>query len=206
MTLFFDFDGTILANRTRYHRVHLHCLGNAAPVLSEEKYWELKRSKTSESEILKRHYPEIDNARYQKERDLCIESPEFLAFDRLLPTAKETLITLAHAHILILVTLRKNAPAAREEIDEFGLREVFSDVRIAAAGADPVKAKAELMRPNAKAGDWIIGDTEADILAGQSLGLTTCGVLSGIRNETLLRALHPTHLLASIAELPSLLR
>ena len=205
MTLFFDLDGTILDNRTRYHRVHLHCLGNAVPVLSEEKYWELKRKKFPEPEILARFYPKADAAAYRKERERIIESPEFLAFDALLPNARETLLMLAKEHDLILVTLRKNRDTALEEIDRFGLRTIFSDVRTSAAGADPVQTKAHEMRPNAKAGDWIIGDTEADILAGQSLGLTTCGVLSGIRDEKLLSALHPTHLVASIAELPSLL-
>ncbi len=206
MILFFDFDGTIIENRARYHRVHAHCLGKTPAVLSETEYWELKRSRIPEKEILRRHYPNVDCARYQRERELVIESTEFLAFDTLLPGAHETLRTLKANHTLILVTLRKNSKTAMREIQSFGLHELCSDIRIAAAGKDPVAKKIELIRHDCDPSSWVIGDTEADILAGKALHLTTCGVLSGIRKKECLQMLNPTHLVTSIGELLSLLR
>jgi phosphoglycolate phosphatase len=39
---------------------------------------------------------------------------------------------------------------------------------------------------------WIIGDTEADVLAGQALGLSTVAVTCGIRSHSYLKRLEPT--------------
>ena len=51
----------------------------------------------------------------------------------------------------------------------------------------------------------MIGDTEADIRAGQELGLVTCATLSGIRSASELAKAHPDHMITSIADIPALL-
>jgi phosphoglycolate phosphatase-like HAD superfamily hydrolase len=41
----------------------------------------------------------------------------------------------------------------------------------------------------------IIGDTEADIIAGKQLGLRTFAVTSGIRNAAFLKAIEPDYVI-----------
>ena len=54
-------------------------------------------------------------------------------------------------------------------------------------------------------GGIIIGDTEADVLAGKRLSLVTIAVASGIRSRQYLQALEPDYLIDSIVALPGIL-
>lgn len=206
MTLFFDIDGTILDPRSRYYRVHRHCLGNTPAALTEEQYWDLKRARVFEKNILATHYPHVDVHACLKERKRVIESDEFLRFDQLIPGALETLQLLSSKHTIILASLRSHGEPLKKQMEQFGVSTLYKDIRTVASKNDPASEKATLLHDATAGQDWMIGDTEADILAGQSLGLTTCAVLSGIREETFLRSLKPTHVIDSIADLPSLLQ
>ena len=44
----------------------------------------------------------------------------------------------------------------------------------------------------------MIGDTEADIMAGQALGVDTVAVTCGIRSHSYLKAFQPTHLISDL--------
>jgi len=56
-----------------------------------------------------------------------------------------------------------------------------------------------------KENSWIVGDTEADIMAGEILDIKTIGVLSGERNRMKIKQLGPDHIIEDITELPELL-
>ena len=205
MTLFFDLDGTLIDVSRRYFDAHVRALGTNS-TLTQERYWLLKRQQVPETEILKQHDPMLDPAPYLKKRLELIESPELLELDSVLPHVPETLAILKAQDIrLVLVTLRHDRTSLTEELARLGLTTFFSEVLTHAGTKNPWDVKAELLRPLAEKTDWIIGDTEADIRAGNFLGLSTCAVTSGIRTAEFLRSLQPTLLVPSISD-ASLLR
>ncbi len=206
MTIFFDVDGTLLDVRERYFRSHLAGLESVKPILTKEEYWELKQNKTPEKEILARHYPSVDADRYETLRHPTLEEADFVAADTLLPGVKDLLKKLSSLYPLIIVTLRKHPDVLAEQLRALEIDSYFTHVLSSPSHTLHWETKAALMKPHAEIGDWIIGDTEADILAGKQLGLITCGVLSGIRTRALLEELSPDHLIASVADFPNVMR
>jgi phosphoglycolate phosphatase len=206
MNIFLDFDGTLIDVSERYYRVHEAALGATKPQLTREDYWQLKRRHIPEADIIRQHYADVDVENYAQERNTLIECPRFLRYDTLLPQAVPALEILNQAgHRLYLLTLRRSEHNLRAEVDSLGLGPYFRLILTAPSDAQPWEVKAELLRPYAQRADWIVGDTEADIRAGQMLGLHTCAVASGIRTEELLRLANPERSLPSIETLPLLL-
>lgn len=52
----------------------------------------------------------------------------------------------------------------------------------------------------------MIGDGDADVLAGKNAGMYTCAVTYGYRSKTELEILHPDYIIESFSELPTLLQ
>ncbi len=206
MTLFLDFDGTIVDVSGRYYALHLQCLQNALQPLSADAYWSLKRESVSEAAIIERHYPGEDVAVYEAKRLSLIEDAAFLMHDKLIPGARETLAQLSETESLILVTLRKRPQELQAQFDHLDLRQYFKHVLVSAPDLGPWQTKVEMIKPYRTIGDWIIGDTDADVLAAQALGITSCATLTGIRSEAKLAALHPDHIISDITKLPGILR
>jgi phosphoglycolate phosphatase-like HAD superfamily hydrolase len=134
-----------------------------------------------------------------------IEDPENLALDRLQPGVMEALDRLALRYRIVLVTLRHSREALDQELKALGIAGHFEEVLSGPAGGIPGwKVKCGLVE---KAGivqgknDFFAGDTETDIVAGKSLGITTVAVCNGIRNESFLRALSPDWIVPTLPEL-----
>jgi phosphoglycolate phosphatase-like HAD superfamily hydrolase len=110
-----------------------------------------------------------------------------------------------------MVTARADRSALLRELDEFGLRPFFHEILSERGGQRVDLQKAALIadylrrHQQTAAGHWMIGDTEADVLAGKHAGLRTVAVLSGIRDEAHLRAAAPDYLLVDIRDLPPVL-
>jgi len=201
MKLFFDFDGTIINVSKRYYNIYCHCLDKNIEPISKEHYWKLKQEHTPEKEILEKFHPQVNIKEYIKQRLSIIERPDYLAYDEIIPNAYKTLKDLACRHKLYLVTLRCYHKHLEEELERFYLRNMFIKVLSRPRGSTPWKDKAQLIEAVIDSSSWIIGDTEADIKAGQFLDITTCAVLSGIRTSNFLKALQPDHLIDTISEL-----
>jgi phosphoglycolate phosphatase len=105
---------------------------------------------------------------------------------------------------LILVTLRDRDEAI-EMLDRHGLRQLFTGIygtaSREAAYQNYSEVKTQLLRramrehqisPTQLAQSWMIGDTEADVLAGQAMGISTIALTCGIRSNLQLSQLQPT--------------
>jgi phosphoglycolate phosphatase len=212
LTLFFDLDGPLLDVSARYAALHRDLLRAAGlRCMSADRYWDRKRARISEEEIL-RELGALglapDYLRLRLER---IESSDYLLFDRPWPWTHEVLDLLARRHPLVLVTARSSPLLLLEQLDRLDLIAYFHEVlsEPARRGVDKQKARlirAYLKRHDRPADGWMIGDTEADVGAGQIVGLRTAAVQTGIRNAELLQIASPEHLLNDIRELPSLLQ
>ena len=189
MTLFLDLDGPLLDVEERYFRVHhdiLAELGYSDPVDDKASYWRMKRDRRPLSAFLMEKGKSLVDEGIHRRRWLeTIESEDYLDFDRIIPGAKQQLGKLSGPHTLVLVTLRRNREGLIRELECLQLRLFFRAVLCKAQRTrDSWKVRHDLIRSSLllEFDRWIIGDSEVDILAGKSLGLTTVAVLSGIRN------------------------
>ncbi|NQU11470.1 HAD family hydrolase, partial [bacterium] len=122
----------------------------------------------------------------------------------LVPHAQSVLQQLARRHELVLTTLRRSPEPLARQLDRLGIRELFHSV-FSGAGEASGLAKANLIRNYSSVPTgWLVGDSEADILAARALGLRCCAVTWGIRSRSYLAKLHPQALAGDMRELPQL--
>lgn len=206
--LYLDLDGTILDVAPRYHHVHratVHALG-AESRLSLGAFWAHKRAGWTNARILEHEglASRIDPKEYAARFLAAIESDEAQALDMLLPGARGALDALGRTHALVIVTLRREHESLARSLVRLGIAGLFDAVLSGSPlGAAGEETKAALVRARGLAiagGSWLVGDTEIDVRAGKALGLRTCAVTSGIRDEALLGGEAPERLLSDLAK------
>jgi phosphoglycolate phosphatase-like HAD superfamily hydrolase len=207
-TLYFDLDGTILDVSQRIYSVYLdvvNVLGGKA--LAEEVYWEAKREQLPEEVIAKKS--NVENVpKYIRLRQERLESPEYLKYDELIPRAWESLSELKKNNQLVLVTLRKSKENLHQQLRRFKIEPLFDKVLVGGDGEERWGFKAEIISSDshfAPQDSIIIGDSEADILAGKKLRITTIAVLSGIRSKKKLLSIKPDYIIEDISQLKNML-
>lgn len=206
--LFCDLDGTLLDVSTRHYKVYCELMekyhGNALPFAE---YWDLKRKKTRWPDLLPMSgVPAAKLDPFLQDFIPKIEDPAYLKLDKPFPGSLEALQALANTYDCNLVSLRRNEQNLLAELGWLGIRKYFQHILSGHSENDGYDVKIELIRQHlGPEGGVIVGDTEADIVTGKELGLTTVAVLSGIRDESFLRALEPDYLIPSIAEIGSVL-
>jgi phosphoglycolate phosphatase-like HAD superfamily hydrolase len=196
----------------RYYRVYLYCLDKIkrsyqqVVPLSKAEFWGLKRACVSEEEIaLQSGLKEKGQAEaFAKLRSEVIHTEQFFPFDRLHEWAIPALTKAQAAGIeLAILTMRRQRELI-PVLEKYSLRRFFPEHLCFCLRDDYVKTydtqdKPKLMlqaiaclpMPERQ---WIVGDTEADIIAGKRFNLITIGVLSGIRDRFRL-ALHQPDLI-----------
>ena len=204
--VFLDLDGVILDVSKRYYALHCDIVGQiGGDELDFERYWELKREQASVESItgLSRE----QGKEYRQRWNQLIEAPAYLEHDRYLPQARTALALLGSRYDVVIVTLRRKGAALRKQLKDIELPKV-AQVLSAAPRGDSALTKAGLIQgsPHFDRSAVIVGDTEVDIRAGKELGLTTVGVLSGLRSASQLARESPDLLLEGIGELPAELR
>jgi len=206
MNIFFDLDGPILDVSERYFRVHRDIVGQCSgKVMDKTTYWHLKRDHRPLPALLTMTGGPTSEVAYRAQWFQKIEALEYLQYDTVIPGAKEQLEWLRQGHFLILVTLRQRREHLEVQLKKLKLHRFFAAVFSANPTlAEGWKAKQRLISESQfLSGDaLIVGDTEIDIRAGKSLGLTTVAVLSGIRNRERLAAEGPDLIVEDINALP----
>lgn len=158
-----------------------------------------------------------------------VNQADLLHQDHLQPGTRWALLQLHAQNIpLILVTLRLQSQAV-QLLRQFGIAHLFTQIHGAsdddAAYLNQAEHKTQLLSnamteaglssvkvPSAglpsrspydcsqsKHSAWMIGDTEADILAGQTLGMPTIALTCGIRSQAYLQRFMPTHVHSDLA-------
>jgi phosphoglycolate phosphatase len=218
LTVFCDFDGPLVDVSTRYYSTYQAALtyvqtvyreqGIELPIhqLQQEQFWQLKRDRLPDPEIAMRSglHPEaialfLDYVRH------IVNQADLLAQDVLQPGVRWALSMLhSQGARLVLVTLRHQQQAT-DILRESGLLNLFNAIRgtqdCDAAYSNSADHKTYLLQsvmteltgaqPETS---WMIGDTEADVLAGQSLGVSTIALTCGIRSRGYLERFEPTHI------------
>lgn len=223
-TLFCDFDGPLVDVSDRYY--HTYQLGLAQiqaayqaegvtlpiQLLSKQQFWQMKQNRVPDTQIA--HWSGLEGE--QIERFLAgvsqiVNLPELLHQDQIQPGVYYAIQSLQAQEIrLVLVTLRQ-VSQVREFLQQHGLESAVSAIYGAseaeAAYQNRAAHKTDLLQAAIRDHQaqglvmrdaWMVGDTEADIIAGQSLGISTVALTCGIRSEAYLAGLHPTAIYANL--------
>ncbi len=205
---FLDLDGPILEVSPRHYQVYADiAAGLGGRAIGAGEFWEAKRSKTPDSEILRASGIVARDEDYRRSKIREIENSRYLALDRLQPGAVPALERLSAAYQLVLVTLRQSPEALANQLSALGVARQFDFVLSGPAGERKGwETKVALVLGAGIAPDqrgFFAGDTETDILAGKALGVSTVAVCNGIRNESFLRALSPDWIVPTLSDLAS---
>jgi HAD superfamily hydrolase (TIGR01509 family) len=134
--------------------------------------------------------------------------PRSLVTTRLFPGVRETLHALKTNGHHLAVASTKKGPGILRVTEHFGITTYFDRLQ----GSEDMNYKpapdvifAVLRAQGWAANDTImVGDTDADILAGQAAGIATCAVTYGALAAAELAALDPDNIIHSITALPAI--
>ncbi|MBD0335486.1 MAG: HAD family hydrolase [Cyanobacteria bacterium Co-bin13] len=223
-TLFCDFDGPIVDVSDRYYATyrmgleHIRAVspeqGSSMPIryLSKGQFWTFKQNRVPDRQIALwsgLEGEQIDS--FLSHVAQIVNQPALLHQDRLQPGVRQSLKLLrCHGVRVVLVTLR----APEQVIDfleqhhlDWAFSGLYGMSQAEAAYANQANHKIQRLRDAiadqhrhgySTQASWMIGDTEADIMAGQSAGLPTAALTCGIRSNSYLKAFRPTVLLSDL--------
>lgn len=217
LRLITDFDGPIMDVSERYYRVYQYCLTQvkhpeqSVQELSKGEFWELKRDRTPEKEIGLRSGLELAQAKqFAQLRKATVHTLPYLIYDQILPGAIETLAKAQSLGIDLAVMTMRRTRELEEAFGRYPLGDFFESDRRYCLSNDYQKttdvedkpllmARAVQELPPAEE-VWMVGDTEADLVAAQKHQVKTIAVLSGIRNRRQLEIYQPNYIVNNLAE------
>ena len=223
MTVFCDLDGPLIDVSQRYFKTyqlaiaqtqaHYRAQGNPLQLtpLSFNQFWQLKQERIPDQDIAFLsgfRFGQIDHF-LSTVREI-VNQPILLSEDRLQPGVEAALATLHRWGVrLAVVTLRCQTQAVHL-LQSHNLAHWFTWIRgtqdLDAAYANYADCKQALLaevlaQSGSSSADqfWMIGDTEADVLAAQAVGISAIALTCGIRSHTYLQKLNPTHIHSDLA-------
>src|ERR671933_1848030 len=222
LRLITDFDGPIMDVSDRYYRVYQQCLaetkrlGQPVRELPKAEFWDMKRARVPETEIAILSGLDAAQARdfAQKRRDTVHTLP-YMIYDRPVPGALETLEKVQRAGVDLAVLTMRRVRELDEAFNRCNLGQFFPENRCYCLPNDYVKTgdvkdkpllMARALAELPPASDvWMVGDTEADMIAAKTHGVKVIGVLCGIRDKTQLSLYEPDLIVNILSEAADLL-
>lgn len=197
--LFLDLDGTLIDPRRRLYELFTEL----APenTLSFDEYWQNKRNRMNQREMLRHflRYPDAKIDSFKRAWMERVEDPERLAKDVPLEGVSEFLAHARQFADFYLVTARQHPERLLAQIRRLGWENSFQDIATTAQR----QSKAALVRSRIAYArdDMFVGDTGEDIIAGRELGMRTIAVTSGVLNEAALLEYRPDEIHDSVVRL-----
>jgi phosphoglycolate phosphatase len=212
VTVFCDFDGPIVDVSERYyctyHLALTHTLAFyqaqdqslSLQPLSKQQFWQMKQDRVCDLEIAMRSG--LSKAQIPVFLDYVeeiVNHPDLLHKDKIQPGVNWALALLHSQGVkLVLVTLRAQEQV-QQILNDYGLKRLFSgiygstDARIAYHNNADYKTHllktAIAAHPSEIA--YMVGDTEADILAAQAVNIPVIALTCGIRSASYLKQFAP---------------
>jgi phosphoglycolate phosphatase len=219
--VFCDLDGPLIDVSRRYYKtyqlalceVQVQAQANGLSLLltplSSSQFWQMKQERMPDADIafcsgLRHEQIELFLA---KVLDI-VNQPGLLQEDCMQSGVLQSLQLLKRLGAsLSVVTLRCQAQA-EQLLQQFQLDSFFDQICGAedqrSAYRNYTEGKQAMLKglmaqtPSAHDQRWIIGDTEADVHAGQALGLSTVALTCGMRSHNYLQRLQPTTVQADL--------
>lgn len=212
-----DFDGPIMDVSERYYQVYRLCLEQTKipeqPIneLSKAVFWQLKRQRVPERKIgLLSGLNEAQAESFAIMRKGTVHTVPYLVYDQPVPGAIETLEHIEKLGFDLAVMTMRRVKELDAAFNQYDLARFFAPNRRFCLSNDYLKTadtkdKPLLMERALKelppASDtWMIGDTEADIIAAKTHNIKVIGVLSGIREQSQLELYEPNFIVNNLRE------
>lgn len=216
LRLITDCDGPIMDVSERYYRVYGYCLDQIKTPeqsihrLSKADFWQRKRAKVPETQIgLDSGLSPTQSEQFARLRKQTVHTMPYLSYDLPLPGAVPVLQAILDRGIDLVIMTMRRVRELDEALERNQLTHFFPGDRRYCLGNDYVKtgdtndkpllmerAMAELPPADST---WMVGDTEADILAAQRVGIPAIAVLSGIRDQEQLERYQPDYIVENLA-------
>ncbi len=208
MRLITDFDGPIVDVSERYYRVYRFCLEQtrrpeqSVVELDKAVFWQLKRSRIPETEVGRLSGLDAEQAKeFAQLRRQTVHTQPYFGYDCLAPGAVVALEKVQQAGADLAVMTMRRVRELDYAFDRFDLGRFFPKDRCYCLTDDYVKTrdvddkpllmeKALSELPPA-AETWMVGDTEADIIAAKNHGVKVVAALCGIRDHAQLELYQP---------------
>jgi phosphoglycolate phosphatase-like HAD superfamily hydrolase len=217
LRLITDFDGPIMDVSERYYRVYLYCLDQLktphqqVKTLAKSEFWRLKRSRVPEKDIGLRSGLEPEQAeKFAQLRRATVHTLPYLPYDQPWPGALATLERLQALDVELIVMTMRRVCELDEALQRVNLSVFFPLASRYCLSNDYVKTTDIEDKPRLMAramaelppvdSVWMVGDTEADIVAAHSQQIPVVAVLSGIRDREQLSQFKPRHIVANLGE------
>ncbi|NEQ46015.1 MAG: HAD family hydrolase [Leptolyngbya sp. SIOISBB] len=217
-TLFCDFDGPIADVSDRYY--HTYCLALKAtqadyarqqialPIrrLTKAQFWYMKQNRVPDTTIA-----DWSGLSGQQVNDFLshvpplVNQPTLLHQDQLQPGVRTALTCLRDRGVRIVIVTLRQAAQVLDFLHQYELATMISQIY----GADNIETayknrtehkiahlREAIIDQNHLGFDtshsWMVGDTEADVCAGQAFSLPTLALTCGIRSSLYLKGFSPT--------------
>lgn len=219
-TLFCDFDGPIADVSDRYYHTYTWALratqeayaqrNVTLPIrrLTKAQFWYMKQNRVPDTTIADWSGlagQEIDDFLGHVER--LVNQPTLLHQDQLQPGARAALAALQERGIRIVIVTLRQAAQVLDFLHQHDLATMISQIYGAqdATSAYPNRTEHKVAQLQEAIADqnrlgfstahsWMIGDTEADICAGQATQTSTIALTCGIRSSVYLKGFSPTYI------------
>jgi phosphoglycolate phosphatase-like HAD superfamily hydrolase len=217
LRLITDFDGPIMDVSERYYRVYQYCLETiqrpqqSIRELSKAEFWQLKRARVPERQIGEISGLDSQQAKdFAKLRRQTVHTLPYLKYDRPIPKAIDTLESLQQQGIDLVIMTMRRVRELESAFEQYDLRKYFPSDRCYCLSDDypktnDVQDKSRLMAKAIQelteaSNTWMVGDTEADIVAAKTQDIKVIAVLSGIRDRKRLQEYQPDFIADNLAE------
>ncbi len=212
-----DFDGPITDVSERYYRVYKFCLEKIQrpnqPVqqLSKAEFWQLKRSRVPEKQIgITSGLDEVQAQEFAQLRRQTVHTEPYFQYDALAPGAVAALEKIKQTDIDLAVMTMRRTRELDYAFQRFDLARFFPENRCYCLSNDYVKTRDVDDKPllmeramaelGPAADTWMVGDTEADIIAAKKHGVKVMAVECGIRDRSQLELYNPEIIVKDLSE------
>ena len=216
MRIITDFDGPIMDLSDRYYHVYQLCLqkvkqpNQSIKILPKAKFWAYKQAQVPEQQVgIESGLTTTQAEVFKQMRDRHAHQLQYLSLDRVVPGSISALEKVQASGIELLVMTLRRTCELTPAFTQYNLAQFFPPHHRYCLPDDyqkhgDVQAKTQLMvqaltelkpEPNT----WMIGDTEADIIAAQTHNIRVIGVLSGIRDRDRLEQYQPDQIVPDLA-------
>lgn len=219
LTVFCDFDGPLVDVSERYYSTYKLALTQTCDhyrfegetlfpqLLSKQQFWKMKQERVCDLEIALRsglreqHFPFFLQQVHQ-----LVNQPVLAQKDRLHYGVNWALALLHSQGLrLVLVTLRCHAQVT-QILQNYGLKRLFQAIYTTsdyqAAYPNNTERKTQLLQQalasQTHSCAYMIGDTEADILAAKAFGIPAIALTCGIRSPSYLQQYQPQYICSDL--------
>lgn len=217
LRLITDFDGPIIDVSQRYYQVYQVCLEQTkhsnqhVEPLSKAEFWELKRARIPEKKIaLTSGLDESQAEHFVKLRRNTVHTQPYFDYDRLVPGSVAALEKVQQAGVDLAVMTMRRVRELDYAFNRHDLGRFFPKNRCYCLSNDylktrdvddkPLLMERALVELPPADDTWMVGDTEADIIAAKKHGVKVMAVLCGIRDRTQLEIYQPDLIVTDLSE------